>query len=101
MNYYASHNGRVNIRWTGWRDKQPQRYPLEVIVTGMRQPASAPPSLSQWSDTPRRVIPPPAGSPNPRALVLHWFEDKEPEAELRTVDDLVLDASGLLDCGDQ
>lgn len=67
-------NGRLNLRWLGWRDEQPQRYPLEIVVTGRRRPAPERLSLSRWSDTPRRVTPPPAEPPNPRALVLRWFE---------------------------
>lgn len=101
MNYVGGHNGRVNIRWTGWRDKQPARYPLEVIVTGRRRPVVDVPSLSRWSDTPRRVIPPPDVPSRGKPCVLHWFEDEAPKEELRTVDGLVLDATGLMDCGDQ
>jgi hypothetical protein len=56
--YHYGRNGRLNLRWVGWRDDQPERYPLEVVVTGRRQPAAGRPSLSRWSDTPRRVIPP-------------------------------------------
>jgi hypothetical protein len=36
--YNYGRNGRLNVRWTGWRDEQPDRYPLEVTVTGWRQP---------------------------------------------------------------
>jgi hypothetical protein len=72
--YHYGRNGRLNVRWTGWRDDQPERYPLEVVVTGRRQPVAERPSLSRWSDKPRRVIPAPDEPANPRALVLTWFD---------------------------
>lgn len=76
MSTYAyGSNGRIYRRWLGWRNEQPERYPLTIIRTGHRQPAPERLSLSRCSDTPRRVIPPPAEAPNPRALVLHWFND--------------------------
>jgi hypothetical protein len=74
--YHYGRNGRLNVRWAGWRDDQPERYPLEVTVTGRRQPAAERPSLSRWSDKPRRVIPPPDEAPNPRALVLTFFDSE-------------------------
>lgn len=77
---YYGRNGRVNIRWSGWRDEQPERYPLEVIETRRLPPRRERLNLSRFSDTPRRVVPPPANAPNPRALVLATF----PPAEARS-----------------
>jgi hypothetical protein len=51
--YHSGRNGRLNVRWTGWRDEQPDRYPLEVTITGRRRPTAERPSLSRWSDKPR------------------------------------------------
>jgi hypothetical protein len=73
--YHYGRNGRLNLRWLGWRDEQLSRSPLDITITGRRQPAPERPSLSHWSDKPRRVIPPPDEQPNPHALALSWFND--------------------------
>ena len=78
---------RLYRRWIGWRDDQPERYPLEVIVTGQRQSALPRPSLSRWSDTPCRVIPPPDEPTPGQPLVLRWFPSADAEGSSAGSDD--------------
>lgn len=65
--------------WPGWRERQPAPYPIEIVAPKRRPTPEPRPSMSRWSDTPRRVIPPP-DEPHRNALVLHWFTAEELEA---------------------
>ena len=68
--HWASGNTQ---HWPGWRVRQPAAYLVEIVAPKQRPAAEPRPSLSRWSDAPRRRIPAPDEPPPLRPLVLRWF----------------------------